>query len=128
MLGKLNVNVPDPSLYNIPLPAIAAVFIVVLPTPPIVSAIPPLVIPPLNVNVVPVSLLIRTVFVDKVIIFETDYQLEQFIIQHQPCVMVKGDEYKNKKIIGAEHCKDIVFFQIVEGFSTTEILEKITSQ
>ena len=42
--------------------------------------------------------------------------------------MVKGDEYKNKKIIGAEHCKDIVFFQIVEGFSTTEILEKITSQ
>ena len=67
-------------------------------------------------------------FVDKVIIFETDYQLEQFIIQHQPCVMVKGDEYKNKKIIGAEHCKNIVFFQIVEGFSTTEILEKITSQ
>ena len=67
MLAKLNVNVPDPSLYNVPVPAIAAVLIVVLPTPPIVSAIPALVIPQLNVNAVPVSLLILTALVDKVI-------------------------------------------------------------
>ena len=39
----------------------------VLPAPPNVSPIAPLSIPPLNVNVLPVSLLIRTALVDKVI-------------------------------------------------------------
>jgi len=67
-------------------------------------------------------------FVNKVIIFETDYQLEQFIIQQKPCTMVKGDEYINKHIIGSDHCQEIIFFPIIEGYSTTEIIKQITKK
>ena len=66
MLATDKVNVPDPSLINVPVPAIAAVLTVVLPAPIKVSSRPALVIPPLNVNV-PLTLLILTMFVDKVI-------------------------------------------------------------
>ena len=68
MLATDKVNVPAPSLVKVPAPVpMAVVVTVVLPAPPKVSPIVPLVIPPLNVNALPVSLLIRTAFVDKVI-------------------------------------------------------------
>jgi rfaE bifunctional protein nucleotidyltransferase chain/domain len=67
-------------------------------------------------------------YVDKVIIFETDHQLEQYILQQQPCVMVKGEEYRGKKIIGESLCLEVIFFDIIRGYSTTEILKKITNK
>jgi D-beta-D-heptose 7-phosphate kinase/D-beta-D-heptose 1-phosphate adenosyltransferase len=67
-------------------------------------------------------------FVNKVVIFETDYQLEQYILQLKPCIMVKGEEYINKKIIGAEHCEDIIFFPILEGYSSTKLIKQITKK
>jgi len=67
-------------------------------------------------------------FVDKVVIFETDYQLEQYIIQLQPVKMVKGEEYRGKKIIGESSCFEIIFFPIVEGYSSTEMIKKITKK
>jgi D-beta-D-heptose 7-phosphate kinase/D-beta-D-heptose 1-phosphate adenosyltransferase len=67
-------------------------------------------------------------FVDKVVIFETDYQLEQYILQLQPVKMVKGEEYKGKKIIGESLCLEIIFFPTVEGYSSTELIKKITKK
>ena len=67
MLATDKVNVPDPSLFNVPAPEpMAAVLTVVLPSPPNVSPIVLLVIPPVNVNV-PLSLSILTALVDKAI-------------------------------------------------------------
>jgi D-beta-D-heptose 7-phosphate kinase/D-beta-D-heptose 1-phosphate adenosyltransferase len=83
---------------------------------------------PLNDHNFRKKLLESLKYVNKVIIFETDYQLEQYIIQQMPCIMVKGEEYKGKKIIGAEHCEEIIFFPIVEGYSTTEMIKKITKK
>lgn len=63
-------------------------------------------------------------YVDKVYIFDTDYQLEQYIKQLSPH-MVIGDEYRGKNIIGVEFCEKITFFPRIKGFSTTETIKKL---
>lgn len=64
-------------------------------------------------------------FVEKVMIYDTDYQLQEYIRQISPAKMVIGEEYKNKNIIGSEFCENIVFFPRIEQFSTTSIAKKI---
>ena len=38
--------------------------------------------------------------------------------------MVIGSDWKGKEIIGSEHAKEVKFFDRIEGYSTTEIIEK----
>ena len=38
--------------------------------------------------------------------------------------MVVGSDWKDKKVIGSEHVKEVKFFDRVEGYSTTGIIEK----
>ena len=61
-------------------------------------------------------------FVDDVITFDTDTDLNDILYVYQPDVIVIGDEYKLKNIIGAEHAKEIYFFEKNIDISTTKIL------
>ena len=63
--------------------------------------------------------------VDKVYVFDTDYQLSQYIFQCSPSVMVVGDDYMGKKVIGAEHAEKVIFFKKIPGYSTSNIIQKI---
>lgn len=64
--------------------------------------------------------------VNGVIIFDTDQELEELI---QDCdIMVKGSDYINKPIIGDTHCKRLVFFDIIDGYSTTKKIQHISSR
>lgn len=63
--------------------------------------------------------------VQKVFIFDSDEELSFFIKSVSPDYHVIGEEYKTKKIIGKEFSKEMVFFSLVENFSTSEILSKI---
>lgn len=66
--------------------------------------------------------------VDAVIIFEEDTPL-QLITHLLPDVLVKGGDYTIEQIVGAEEVKNnggrVVINPIIEGFSTTSIVEKI---
>ncbi len=66
--------------------------------------------------------------VDAVIIFEEDTPL-QLISHLLPDVLVKGGDYTIEQIVGAKEVKNnggrVVINPIVEGFSTTGIVEKI---
>jgi rfaE bifunctional protein nucleotidyltransferase chain/domain len=64
-------------------------------------------------------------WVDKVYIFETDFQLERYIESLHPAYMVIGEEYKEKRIIGAQFCDKITFVPKIGGFSTTDFINKI---
>lgn len=64
-------------------------------------------------------------WVDSVEIFDSDQELTARIKNYQSDVMVKGSDYRNKKIIGSEFCKKIVFFDRIEDYSTTAFIEKI---
>jgi rfaE bifunctional protein nucleotidyltransferase chain/domain len=70
-------------------------------------------------------LLESLVWVDKVYIFETDYQLERYIESLNPAHMVIGEEYKEKRIIGAQFCEKITFIPRIGGYSSSEIIKTI---
>jgi bifunctional ADP-heptose synthase (sugar kinase/adenylyltransferase) len=39
--------------------------------------------------------------------------------------MVVGSDYQNKEVIGSEHAKQLLFFDRVDGYSTTKIIQSI---
>lgn len=63
-------------------------------------------------------------YVDKVYVFDTDYQLSECIKMLKPVHMVIGDDYIDKKIIGVEHCESVTFFPRIPDFSTTKTIKK----
>lgn len=66
--------------------------------------------------------------VDSVKIFDTDDELEHIIILHEPDIMVKGSDYRNRPIIGEEHCGQIEFFERINEYSTTKTIQRITDR
>lgn len=74
-------------------------------------------------------LLSSLVFTNKVILFDEDTPLELIRIV-QPDILVKGSDYKPENIVGYEIVKakggKIVTFDLVQGFSTTSILHKLS--
>jgi D-beta-D-heptose 7-phosphate kinase/D-beta-D-heptose 1-phosphate adenosyltransferase len=69
--------------------------------------------------------------VDAVIIFEEDTPLE-IIKALMPDVLVKGGDYTIDQIVGAKEVMDnggrVVINPIVEGFSTTGIIERMRNK
>lgn len=63
--------------------------------------------------------------VDKVDIFNSDQELIDYIKNYSPDIMIKGSDYKDKHIIGAEYCKEIKFYDRLEKYSTTNKLQSI---
>lgn len=61
--------------------------------------------------------------VDEVKIFDTDEELISIISRCD--LMVKGSDYIGKKIVGQEVCPKIVFFERINGHSTTEKIQSI---
>jgi rfaE bifunctional protein nucleotidyltransferase chain/domain len=66
-------------------------------------------------------------FVDKVCIYDTDYQLERLIADYNVVEMVLGSDYEGKNIIGKQFCDNITFFKRINEFSTTNIVEKMAN-
>jgi D-beta-D-heptose 7-phosphate kinase/D-beta-D-heptose 1-phosphate adenosyltransferase len=64
-------------------------------------------------------------YVDEVIIFGSNTELENWIKFYEPDILVVGSEYRDKGVVGSEHAKNIEFFDRVKGHSTSKILEKI---
>lgn len=61
-------------------------------------------------------------FVDTITVFGSDEELESKIKIFSPDIMVIGDDYRDKKIIGSEYIKEIIFFERIKDKSTTSIL------
>ena len=65
--------------------------------------------------------------VDTVWFFDSDQELEDICRLYNP-VMVKGSDYKGKHIIGHQYCKEIVFYDRIEPYSTTRAIQDISSR
>lgn len=67
-------------------------------------------------------------FVDGVILFEEDTP-QQLIEKIRPAVLVKGGDYTYEEVVGADFVElyggKVVILPLVEGYSTTQILEKV---
>jgi rfaE bifunctional protein nucleotidyltransferase chain/domain len=65
--------------------------------------------------------------VDTVWFFDSDQELEDICRLYNP-IMVKGSDYKGKHIVGQQYCKEIVFYDRIEPYSTTQTIQDISSR
>jgi rfaE bifunctional protein nucleotidyltransferase chain/domain len=63
-------------------------------------------------------------YIDKVDIFSSEDQLRDLVWLYQPDIMVVGSDYKDKDVIGSEFAKNLIFFDRIGDYSTTNILER----
>ena len=61
--------------------------------------------------------------VHQVEIFKSEDELISLIKLLQPDIMVVGSDYRDKRVIGSEHAKQLIFFDRIEGYSTSKIVE-----
>lgn len=80
---------------------------------------------PINKLISRITLLEAIKYVDRVVSFDSDEELEKLIKTMRPAIMVIGEEYKGKRIIGSEYVGEIVYFPKMEGFSSTNIINKL---
>ena len=64
-------------------------------------------------------------WISKVEIFSSGEELEEMIKTFNPDFMIVGSDWATKKVIGSEFAKKLIFFERVEGISTTNIIQKI---
>lgn len=64
--------------------------------------------------------------VDKVVIFYNDKELVDLISECD--IMVKGSDYKGKRIVGESLCPEIIFFEIDDEYSTTKKIQSIINR
>ena len=63
--------------------------------------------------------------VDSVYIYNTAEELNETVRVLSPHIMVIGDDYKDKTVIGSQHAGSVQFFPKISGYSTTQMLCKI---
>lgn len=83
---------------------------------------------PINTEYERSTLLFSLKYVDRVDIFDTDDELIDLIKSYAPDIMIKGSDYKNKHVIGADHCKEIIFYERLEKYSSTEKIQRIINR
>jgi D-beta-D-heptose 7-phosphate kinase/D-beta-D-heptose 1-phosphate adenosyltransferase len=83
---------------------------------------------PINSEYERTSLLAALKSVDRVDVFDTDEELVNLIRDYKPDIMVKGSDYRNTPIIGAEFCKEIKFYDRLEKYSTTNKIQDIANR
>ena len=62
-------------------------------------------------------------FVDEVVGFSSEQELIDCVKAYQPDVMIVGSDYKDKRVIGSEYAKKVLYFDRINEISTTKILE-----
>jgi D-beta-D-heptose 7-phosphate kinase/D-beta-D-heptose 1-phosphate adenosyltransferase len=63
--------------------------------------------------------------VNDVFIFYSDKSLENLIYWINPDVMVVGSDWKDKPVIGSEYVKELKFFDRIDNYATTKIIQSI---
>ena len=62
-------------------------------------------------------------YVDEVLVFNSAEQLEDLIKDNFPDIMVVGSDWRGKKVVGSQYTGEVLFFDRIDEYSTTKILE-----
>lgn len=66
--------------------------------------------------------------VDEVRFFDSKEELIQILIEYQADIMVKGSDYKGKSKTGQLYCKEVIYYDRIEEYSTTKKIQDITTR
>jgi len=80
---------------------------------------------PINNITSRISMLLSLKYIDGVFVYDTDEELENIIKDVMPTKMIIGDDYKDKKVIGKQYSKELIFFPKIKNMSTSSIINKI---
>ena len=69
-----------------------------------------------------IEMLMSIIYIDEVVKFGTDCELDTRVLMSGAEIMVVGSDYKNKEVIGSRHVKEVRFFNRIDGYSTTDIV------
>jgi len=67
-------------------------------------------------------------WIDEVYVFQDTRGLETLVRNISPDILVIGSDWKGKKIIGRDYAKEVKYFDRVEGYSTTKIVESFINR
>ena len=70
------------------------------------------------------EMLLSIRWVDNVVVFNTDEELENLVKTHAD-KMVIGSDYRDRRVIGSQY-SEVIFFDKIEGYSTTRLVERIS--
>ena len=62
-------------------------------------------------------------YIDKVVLFSTDNELRQRLVENNVDTMIVGSDWKGKRVVGQEKVNKVLFFDRIGTYSTTNILE-----
>jgi D-beta-D-heptose 7-phosphate kinase/D-beta-D-heptose 1-phosphate adenosyltransferase len=72
------------------------------------------------------ELLLNLKAVDYVYVFNTDSELIELI---KDCdIMVKGSDYRGKSVIGETYCKNVIYFDRLNEYSSTKKIQDIINR
>ena len=66
--------------------------------------------------------------VDEVEVFSSDEELEMWVKQIKPAIMVIGSDWRNKTIIGSQYAERLKFFERIDGYSSTKTISYIINR
>jgi D-beta-D-heptose 7-phosphate kinase/D-beta-D-heptose 1-phosphate adenosyltransferase len=62
-------------------------------------------------------------YIDEVMVFDTTDGLNNLIKEVKPFILIIGSDWTNKTVVGEEHAQHVRFFERMNKYSTTNILE-----
>ena len=62
-------------------------------------------------------------YIDKVVLFSTDNELGQRLVENNVDTMIVGSDWEGKIVVGQEKVNKVLFFDRIGTYSTTNILE-----
>ena len=60
--------------------------------------------------------------IDKVMAFNNREHLEWLVSSVSPDIIVVGSDWRGKEIVGGDHAREIIYFDRIGNYSTTDIL------
>jgi rfaE bifunctional protein nucleotidyltransferase chain/domain len=70
-------------------------------------------------------MLVNLKSVDEVKFFSTDKELEDLVKSVKPDIMIVGSDWKGKSVIGSYYSAELKFFDRIDGYSSTNIIQNI---
>jgi len=64
-------------------------------------------------------------YIDLVLPFNSREELEQLIELYAPDVLLVGGDWREGKVVGREYAKEVKFFNRVNDYSSTKLINKI---
>lgn len=83
---------------------------------------------PINNEITRSTMLFHVKGVDEVSIFDNEEDLIETVRTYEPDIMIVGSDYRNKRVIGSEYAKELIFFDRIEEYSSTKVIEKIQNE